>query len=58
MLAATLASEFLGINLDGWAGLAVGAFIIYSGAELVRDTIDPLLGKAPDPESSSISTAR
>lgn len=50
VLAATLASEFLGINLDGWAGLAVGAFIIYSGAELVRDTIDPLLGKAPDPE--------
>ena len=50
VLAATLASEFLGIDLDGWAGLAVGAFIIYSGAELVRDTVDPLLGKAPDPE--------
>ena len=50
VLLSTLAGEFFQVNLDGWAGLAVGAFIIYSGAGLVRDTIDPLLGKAPDPE--------
>lgn len=49
VLACTLIAEFGGVNLDGWAGLAVGAFIVYSGIELVRDTIDPLLGKAPDP---------
>lgn len=49
VLACTLVAEFTGIDLDGWAGLAVGAFIIYSGAGLVRDTVDPLLGKAPDP---------
>lgn len=50
VLASTLISEFAGVNLDGWAGLAVGAFIVYSGIELIRDTVDPLLGKAPDPE--------
>lgn len=50
VLASTLISEFVGVNLDGWAGLAVGAFIVYSGIELIRDTVDPLLGKAPDPE--------
>lgn len=50
VLASTLVSEFAGVNLDGWAGLAVGAFIVYSGIELIRDTVDPLLGKAPDPE--------
>lgn len=49
VLACTLIAEFGGVNLDGWAGLAVGAFIIYSGIGLVRDTVDPLLGKAPDP---------
>lgn len=49
VLACTLIAEFSGVNLDGWAGLAVGAFIVYSGVELVRDTVDPLLGKAPDP---------
>lgn len=50
VLASTLISEFVDVNLDGWAGLAVGAFIVYSGIELIRDTVDPLLGKAPDPE--------
>lgn len=50
VLASSLISEFAGVNLDGWAGLAVGAFIVYSGIELIRDTVDPLLGKAPDPE--------
>lgn len=49
VLICTLIGEFGGIDLDGWAGLAVGGFIIYSGAGLVRDAIDPLLGKAPDP---------
>lgn len=50
VLAAAVISSVTGIDLDGWAGLAVGAFIIYSGIELMRDTVDPLLGKAPDPE--------
>ena len=50
VLACTLIGQFGGVNLDGWAGLAVGAFIVYSGIDLVRETIDPLLGKAPDPE--------
>ena len=50
VLAACLISEFTGVNLDGWAGAAVGVFIVISGAGLVRDTVDLLLGQAPDPE--------
>ena len=50
VLAAAIISSVTGVDLDGWAGLAVGAFIVYSGVTLLRDTIDPLLGKAPDPE--------
>ncbi|WP_085830877.1 cation diffusion facilitator family transporter [Collinsella vaginalis] len=38
------------LDLDGWAGVAVGAFILVSGIGLVRDTVDLLLGKAPSPE--------
>ena len=49
VLAAVVVSSATGVDLDGWAGLAVGAFIVYSGVTLLRDTIDPLLGKAPDP---------
>lgn len=40
---------FLGAWLDGGIGVAVALFILYSGGGLVRDTLDPILGKAPDP---------
>ena len=41
-------SFFTGLDLDGWVGLAVAAFILYSGVQLMRETIDPLLGRVPD----------
>lgn len=50
VLASALVSRFAGIELDAWVGLAVGIYIAYSGIELVKDTVDPLLGSAPDPE--------
>ena len=50
VLAAGMIGKLCGIDLDGLAGLAVGAFIMWSGFELVRDTLDPLLGQAPDPQ--------
>ena len=30
--------------------MVVALFIVYSGFSLVKDTISPLLGEAPDPE--------
>ncbi len=50
VLAALLVSHYTGLELDGWAGLVVGVFIVWSGVGLVRDTVDPLLGRAPSPE--------
>ncbi|WP_418718878.1 cation diffusion facilitator family transporter [Candidatus Allofournierella merdipullorum] len=50
VLIASLISHFAQVELDGWMGAAVALFILYSGVGLVRDTIDPLLGLAPDPE--------
>lgn len=38
------------INIDGWAGLFVSAFIIIQGLSSVRDAVSPLLGSGPDPE--------
>ncbi len=49
VLICAIISTQTGLDLDGWAGMAVGAFIVYSGAQLVRDTVNPLLGQAPDP---------
>ena len=48
VLAAALISRFTGARLDGWMGLAVAVFILISGYELIKDTIDPLLGRAPN----------
>jgi len=41
---------FFGIQIDGYCGLLVGLFILYAGFNAAKDTINPLLGKAPDKE--------
>lgn len=48
VIIAALISHFTNLELDGWIGTAVAVFILYSGFELIKDTLDPLLGKAPD----------
>ncbi len=50
VLLASLASAASGRDLDGWAGLAVAAFIVASGIGLLRDTVDPLMGQTPSAE--------
>ena len=37
-------------RVDGIFGLAVAAFILYSGANLAKETISPLLGETASPE--------
>ncbi len=50
VLIATLATRFTTLPVDGVIGLGVALFIVYAGIGIVRDTINPLLGEAPDPE--------
>ena len=38
------------VNIDGYGGVLVAAFIIYTGITALIDTVSPLLGKAPDKE--------
>lgn len=49
VLIAALISHFTKLELDAWMGLAVAAFVLYSGIDLIKDTLSPLLGEAPDP---------
>ncbi|ADZ19658.1 cation diffusion facilitator family transporter [Clostridium acetobutylicum] len=44
-----LVSAFSTISIDGYVGVLIGALIIWSAVNLMKDTIDPLLGQAPDP---------
>ncbi len=48
VLIGAIISRLTDINLDGWLGLLVAAFIIYSGIRLIIETADPILGVAPD----------
>lgn len=50
VLLATLISHFTGILVDGYCGLLVGIFILYSGIQAFKDTLDPLLGQPPSEE--------
>lgn len=50
VLVAALVSHFAKLELDAWMGLLVALFILYSGINLIKDTLSPLLGEAPDPD--------
>ncbi len=50
VLIAALVEKFTRLQIDGYVGLAVALFILYSGAMLAKDTISPLLGEAASPE--------
>ncbi len=39
-----------GVNVDGVAGIAVSVFILVSGVGLIKETLDPLLGRPPEKE--------
>ena len=45
-----LAGRFTALPLDGWCGLLVAAFILWSGFQAAKSTLDPLLGTPPPPE--------
>lgn len=45
-----LGAKYWGLQLDGWAGILVSAFIIFTGIKAAKETIDLILGAAPDKE--------
>lgn len=50
VLVAAVVAHYTGVDIDGYVGVLVALFIIWSGFGIAKDTIDPLLGQAPDPE--------
>lgn len=50
VLISMLLSRFAGVNADGWGGIAVACFIIFSGFKAAKETLSPLLGNPPDPQ--------
>lgn len=50
VLVGCLVGYFFGVKLDGYIGMAVALFIIWSGCSIARDTISPLLGEQASAE--------
>ena len=50
VLLSCLVSHFFAVQIDGWTGLAVAAFILYSGYSIARETVSILLGEQADRE--------
>ena len=50
VLAGCLVGYIFHVNIDGYVGLLVALFILYSGVNIVKETISPLLGEQADEE--------
>ena len=50
VLVSALISRYAHIAIDGWAGIIVAAFILFTGFKAAKETIELLLGSTPDPE--------
>ena len=49
VLLSLIVGRYAGINIDGFAGVLVALFVLWAGWNTAKDTIEPLLGQAPDP---------
>ncbi len=49
VLVSTVVGGLYGVAVDGYVGAAVALFVMWSGFSVMRETVSPLLGQAPDP---------
>ena len=54
VLLAAIIEKITSWHIDGYMGLGVAVFILYSGCLLAKDTISPLLGEAASPELQAL----
>ncbi len=50
-LFALIVSQFTTLPIDGMMGIVVSIFVLKSGFEIIKSTVDELLGQTPDPET-------
>ena len=54
VLVAAVVERLTSWQVDGFMGLAVAAFILWSGVNMAKETISPLLGESTDPEQRKL----
>ncbi|MGD9569241.1 MAG: cation diffusion facilitator family transporter [Sedimentibacter sp.] len=48
VLVSVFIAKFTGFEIDGYMGVLVALFILYSGYSILKDILNPLLGEMPD----------
>ena len=51
VIAGMLVCYYFDMNIDGYVGLAVAVFIIFSGLKTAKESLSPLLGQMPEKET-------
>jgi len=54
VLIATILGSYFGLPLDGYMGVAVAIFIMISGIGIIKQSLGPILGEAPDREMVNV----
>ncbi len=49
VLLSAIVARLTGVGIDGYAGILVAIFILFTGLKAAKETIDLLLGSPPDP---------
>lgn len=50
VLASMLVSHWFSLKIDGYVGMLVALFILFSAYKAAQETLSPLLGRPPEPE--------
>lgn len=50
VLVSAVVNIFVPVDIDGYVGAVIALFVIWSGFSVIRKTVSPLLGQAPDPK--------
>ena len=48
VLISAIVALVFGISIDGYLGVLVALFIVYSAIKLIKETVDTIIGKSPD----------
>ncbi len=49
VIVSIILSRWISFPIDGYIGILVAIFILYAGFNIAKDTLNPILGEAPDP---------
>ena len=57
-LISTIINMVFGLNLEGWLGVVISLFILKAGYEMIRETLDSIIGVRADADLTALITEK